>query len=118
MNADGSIIYGIGVNNGTQINYDKLTLTGFSSSGNPKYPSSPTVLATEPLTNTWDVNSIAPNGQPYYAPYFVQMVNGLLVTYNPTPHSSGMHLGALIRPPTSVNGRPCRGWPVYRPRQL
>ena len=77
-------MYGVGINNSTQVQFDRLPLLGFDASDNPLYPASPTVLATASLANTWDVNSIAPNDQPYYAPYFVQTANGLLVTYNPT----------------------------------
>ena len=102
LNADGSLTYGNQIGT-SQVGYYQLPLTGFDASGNPQYPNtgnplypnSPTLLATESITNTWDDNSISANAAPYYCPHFLETDNGLLVTYNQMSHSSGMHLGAL-----------------------
>ena len=48
----------------------KYPITGFDASGNPTW-GPVTVLATAPLTRTWDNGSTAPSSLPYYAPVFL-----------------------------------------------
>ena len=96
MDQDGSLIGDNFINDSTQVQFDRLALTGFDSSGNPQYASSPTVLATAPVNQTWDSQSPADSyWLPYYAPMFLQMASGLLISYNAQPHGGGMHLGAV-----------------------
>ena len=93
LQKDGSLIYG-GVSNG-MVGFNRLALMGFDALGNPQYAASATVLGTAPWSATWDSQSPATNGMPYYGPAFQQLDNGLLVSYNAQVHAAGMHLGAV-----------------------
>ncbi len=94
MDKDGSLITSSVINNNTKAQFTRLALTSFDGSGNPQYASA-TVLATAPRLPTWDAGTPYPDGTPYYAPRFLQLDNGLLVTYNAEGHAAGMHLGAV-----------------------
>ena len=96
LDKDGSLIRNVFVNNNTQVQYNRLALTGFDASGNPKYAATATVLATAAVTQTWDSQSPADSyGLPSFAPMFLQLDNGLLLNYSPQAHGPGMHLGAV-----------------------
>ena len=100
LNSDGSLIYGSIIGSGTTSQFDQLPMTGFDTSGNPQYPF---------LANAWarcrrcrhGMPSTAALNQSYHAPFFAQMANGLLVTYDPQGQGAGMHLGA-VNPATGL----------------
>ncbi|MEO8110612.1 MAG: Ig-like domain-containing protein [Ginsengibacter sp.] len=101
INTDGSLTKFSGsYNTGNNITYTSYPLTGFSSSGNPIWASSGTMLATTPPNTMKDPNNFPGNVSPVSFNFLT--TTNKVIFYNPSlyyagtgPMYDGYHLGAI-----------------------